>query len=212
MPSSLSPACPPARRWRLFLIHGMNEAGAAAIAELGQWLRERQALHTPSGDACRSKALPRHTRSSSAARWSVTSCSTPVEIVLFRRPPPGAEHSATRGRPMSLNVKKIRQVQFAELIEFVRLPSIAPLHARPPNSEFRPLHSRNRGLCDADHLGGRHTSPGVGERLACWEPHTKRSKYLAPPCIPGLAAILPWEGAFDPCREIAYYGGILNGA
>jgi predicted acyl esterase len=26
----------------------------------------------------------------------------------------------------------------------------------------------------------------------------------------GLAAILPWEGAFDEYREIAYYGGILN--
>ncbi|WP_323990539.1 CocE/NonD family hydrolase [Nguyenibacter sp. L1] len=26
----------------------------------------------------------------------------------------------------------------------------------------------------------------------------------------GLAAILPWEGAFDQYREIAYYGGILN--
>ena len=26
----------------------------------------------------------------------------------------------------------------------------------------------------------------------------------------GLAAILPWEGAFDHYREIAYYGGILN--
>lgn len=28
----------------------------------------------------------------------------------------------------------------------------------------------------------------------------------------GLAAILPWEGAFDQYREIAYYGGILNPA
>ena len=26
----------------------------------------------------------------------------------------------------------------------------------------------------------------------------------------GLAAILPWEGAFDEFREIAYYGGLLN--
>ncbi|MES0179060.1 CocE/NonD family hydrolase [Mesorhizobium sp. M0025] len=26
----------------------------------------------------------------------------------------------------------------------------------------------------------------------------------------GLAAILPWEGAYDQYREIAYYGGILN--
>lgn len=26
----------------------------------------------------------------------------------------------------------------------------------------------------------------------------------------GLAAILPWEGAYDEYREIAYYGGILN--
>ncbi|MBV8397740.1 MAG: CocE/NonD family hydrolase [Acetobacteraceae bacterium] len=26
----------------------------------------------------------------------------------------------------------------------------------------------------------------------------------------GLAAILPWEGAFDQYREIAYYGGLLN--
>ncbi len=26
----------------------------------------------------------------------------------------------------------------------------------------------------------------------------------------GLAAILPWEGAFDLYREVAYYGGILN--
>jgi predicted acyl esterase len=26
----------------------------------------------------------------------------------------------------------------------------------------------------------------------------------------GLAAILPWEGAVDPYREIAYFGGILN--
>lgn len=28
----------------------------------------------------------------------------------------------------------------------------------------------------------------------------------------GLAAILPWEGAYDQYREIAYYGGILNPA
>jgi predicted acyl esterase len=33
---------------------------------------------------------------------------------------------------------------------------------------------------------------------------------VAAPRPQGLAAILPWEGAYDEYREIAYYGGILN--